>query len=274
MGNKTVNDLTALTGVASGDYALLWDVSASGTRKATITNILAVLLAQANTFTATQTVTPTTTTNGVVINMPASTTTGVPIVTQVNGVNAARFIATDSTTNLIVDARDLGNNVRGPTLTASRNTNGGAAGPAPGLLNLFRANGNPTFLWFDNSALLRLNSAAPTGSTGTPTVDITAGTVVGTQTSSLDTKNILGEVGSPEEALRAIVEAAKTLRRFTYKNESFGGEEFEGVVTDFAPRYGMDRDAAHPAGKSLNEIQLFGDLIRAVALLAQKVGLA
>lgn len=273
MGNKTVNDLAALTGVASGDYALLWDVSASGTRKATIANIIAVLLAQTNTFTATQTVTPTTTTNGVVINSPAGTTSGVPIVVQINGVNAARFIATDTVTNLYADNRNLGNNTQGPTLTAGRNTNAGAEGPAPGVVNLFRANGSPTFLWFDNSALLRLNSAAPTGSSGTPTVDITAGTVVGTQTSSLDSKNILGDVGAPEEALWAIAEAAKMLKRFEYKNGAFAGEQFEGVVTDYSPRYGMDRDAEHPFGKSLNEIQLLGDLIRAVALIAEKVGL-
>lgn len=273
MGNKTINDLTALSGVASGDFFPLWDISGSVTRKATLTNILAVLLAQANTFTATQTVTPTTTTNGLVVNMPSSTTTGVPIVIQVNGTNASRFIATDSVSNVIADSRNLGNNVQGPILTAGRNTNAGTEGPAPGLLNLFRANGNPTILWVDNSANLRLASSAPTGSTGTPTVDITTGTVVGTQTSSLDSKHVLGDVGDPAEALRAIVDASKSLVRFTYKNGAFRGEEFEGVVTDFSPRYGMDRDKEHPAGKSLNEIQLFGDLIRAVALLAERVGL-
>ena len=51
----------------------------------------------------------------------------------------------------------------------------------------------------------------------------------------------------------------------------YGGEEFSGVVVDYAARYGMDRDAAHPAGKSLNTINSTGDLLIAVNYLAGRV---
>jgi hypothetical protein len=42
------------------------------------------------------------------------------------------------------------------------------------------------------------------------------------------------------------------------------------VIVDYAPRYGMDRDPAHPAGKSLNLINVVGDLLRAVAWLIER----
>ena len=64
---------------------------------------------------------------------------------------------------------------------------------------------------------------------------------------------------------------AAAVRRFTYKNGSFGGEEFSGLVVDYAPRYGMDRDADHPAGKSLNVVTAIGDLMIAVDYLAGRV---
>lgn len=64
---------------------------------------------------------------------------------------------------------------------------------------------------------------------------------------------------------------AEAVRRFVYRSGAFGGEEFEGVVTDLAPAYGMDRDEEQPAGKSLNEIQILGDLLRMVDSLAQRV---
>lgn len=78
-----------------------------------------------------------------------------------------------------------------------------------------------------------------------------------------------------EKARRIVAErvrlGAEAVRRFVYRSGAFGGEEFEGVVTDLAPAYGMDRDEEQPAGKSLNEIQILGDLLRMVDSLAQRV---
>lgn len=61
------------------------------------------------------------------------------------------------------------------------------------------------------------------------------------------------------------------VRGFTYKSGAFQGARFEGVVVDYAPAYGMDRDTEHPAGKSLNEVNILGDLLRAVAYLTERV---
>ena len=121
------------------------------------------------------------------------------------------------------------------------------------------------------------------------------GTVVGTQTSSLDAKDVLDGLTPMEDVLAAIATGARGVRRFQYKapimraerldkngrvvkdetllvsERPWGGEEFEGVVIDYAPRYGMDADEAHPAGRSLNTITVIGDLLRAVAHLTERV---
>lgn len=153
----------------------------------------------------------------------------------------------------------------GPHITIQRNNN--ASTPAAGFLYMANRGGTGISLWFDQFGILRGNTTPPSSAN-----DL-AGAVIGSQTSSLDSKYILQNASAqPEEAIQHIVTAAKTaLRRFTYKSGAFSHEEFEGIVTDFAPRYGMDRDEQHPAGKALNEIVLFHDLIRSVEYLYEKV---
>ena len=153
----------------------------------------------------------------------------------------------------------------GPHITIHRNNN--ASTPSSGFLHMVNRSGTAIALWFDQFGILRGNTSTPTSAN-----DL-AGAVIGSQTSSLDSKYILPNASAqPEEAIQHIVTAAKkALRRFTYKSGAFSHEEFEGIVTDFAPRYGMDRDPDHPAGKSLNEIVLFHDLIRSVEYLYEKV---
>jgi hypothetical protein len=152
----------------------------------------------------------------------------------------------------------------GNTLLIERNNN--ATTPAPGAVAMRTANNNFNSIWPDDSGLLRIRSI-----TGVSNANKDTGTVVGTQTSSLDSKDVLDGVTGIDDVLAAVRAGAEAVRRFTYKSGAFGGEEFEGVVVDFAPRYGMDRDAEHPAGKSLNEIVIIGDLLRAVDHLVQRV---
>lgn len=151
----------------------------------------------------------------------------------------------------------------GARVVVGRNNN--AATPAAGAVLLYMLGGSFRYLWVDNSGNLRVHSSAATNANDT------AGTVVGTQTSSLDAKNITGSAPSADEALDHIAAAADAVRQFTYKDGSFNGEEFSGLIVDYAPRYGMDRDAKHPAGKSLNVITALGDLMIAVDYLAQRV---
>ena len=269
MSNVTIHDLAAISALVDTDEAAVWDVSAAVTRRATIAQIrgsAAVTNAQ-NVFTAQQIVSPASIgDDGVVINLPAGSVTNAALTVTNGGVTRLAMYARDAQSNLILATCDLGVDVAGPLLLVGRNSN--ATGPASGTIRFVDRSGSNLFLWSDDTGVMRVHSAAPT-----TLASDTAGTVVGTQTSMAAAKNLLGEVGDPIEAIRAIIEAAKSgLRRFTYKTGTFGNEEFAGVVTDFAPRYGMDRDESHPAGKSLNEIQLFGDLIRSVAYLAEKLG--
>lgn len=150
----------------------------------------------------------------------------------------------------------------GAYIVAQRNSN--ATTPAAGVFAM-QTKGNTLYrMWTDNSGNLRIWAGDPIS-----TAD-TSGTVVGTQTSSLDTKDVLDGVTSIDDVLAAVQRGAEAVRRFTYKSGAYNGEEFEGVVVDYAPRYGMDRDEEHPAGKSLNVIEVVGDLLRAVAWLVER----
>jgi len=152
-----------------------------------------------------------------------------------------------------------------PYMQIGRNNN--ASTPSAGWIRMTRKDGNFGDLWVDNSHVLRIGyNSAVTSSTDT------GGNVVGLQVSSLDQKDVLGESINNEQAISYIIDTAKHgLRHFRYKSGAFGGEEFDGIITDYAPRYGMDRDAAHPSGRSLNMITVINDLILAVEYLHGKV---
>lgn len=175
------------------------------------------------------------------------------------------YIQSDPSTNqLALMAFDNGTGV-GCSISLQRNNN--ASTPAAGLIYMqTRGAAQPSRrLWVDDTGLLRIHTADPTSANDT------AGTVVGAQSSSLDAKEIIGPSPSPAEALCFVAKGAEAVRAFRYKSGACNGEEFSGLVTDFAPRYGMDRDEEHPAGKSLNLINAIGDLMVAVDYLAGKV---
>jgi hypothetical protein len=151
----------------------------------------------------------------------------------------------------------------GSYVSVARNSN--ASTPAAGFIYMQPHTATTRRVWVDNSGSLRIHTADPTNANDT------AGTVVGAQTSSLDAKDITGGPLSAAAVLLHIAQAAAAVRQFVYKDGSFNGEEFSGLIVDFAPRYGMDRDAEHPAGKSLNVITALGDLMIAVDHLAQRV---
>ena len=263
MANKTINDLTTQTAIVGTDYLPYWDVSAVATRKVTPNYINLILLGQGNTFTAGQIFAPTSTSDtGFTVNMPAGTTASAYIA-RMGGTLRSLSLFSDVTGYLHITDYDYGAGAAGSYVEVGRNTN---ASNGAGFIRM-RARGSTTYrIWPDTAGQLRIHTADPTNAN-----DV-AGTVVGTQVSMADAKNLLGEVGDPREALKSIIDAAKNgLRRFNYKSGAFNNQEFEGIVTDLAPRYGLDRDEEHPTGKSLNEIQLFADLIQAVAYLAEKI---
>lgn len=163
---------------------------------------------------------------------------------------------------IVLGSGDWGNTY-GPWLNIGYNTY--ASNPRAGWIRLTRRDGVGGDIWVDASGNLRIGA-------GSTSASDTGGTVVGTQTSSLDSKIILGPSATPDAAIEHVLQAARTaLHQFRYKSGAFNDEVFQGIITDYAPRYGMDRDAAHPAGKSLNVIQLFNDLILSVEYLHNKL---
>ena len=156
----------------------------------------------------------------------------------------------------------------GARVLIGRNSN--ASTPAAATLGMRARNNTLRFLWFDNSGLLR---ASPTGVAPVDGTDTSAGGVVGDQTSNAAFKDIVGDPVSDDDALAAIIAAAETVKRFTYADERYNGQEFSGIILegDALGRYGKDATADYPAGRSLNDINLIGDLVKAVRYLAARV---
>ena len=218
------------------------------------------ILANAQSFTTTQTIAPSATNvDGLLINMPTSTANAAAIL-KYN--NVTRFTLTASADNSSIDMAAFNNGSSiGPAILIRNNSNGST--PAAGSLGLFRKGGAFDSVWVDNSGNLRIwTSNQPTSATDT------SGTVIGTQTSSLDTKDIIDEFIDNGAALRAIL--TTPLYRFRYKNNRYD-QEFVGIVTDYAPLFGMDRDKEHPAGKSLNVMTAHGLEMAAIKALAEQV---
>lgn len=151
----------------------------------------------------------------------------------------------------------------GPILFVGRNTN--ATTPAAGAIGFNDRLGTISYVWTDDANLLRIGASRPKGGSDT------TGSVVGDQTSALAAKDIIPGASTIAEIWVRIQAGADAVRRFSYKSGAYNGQEFEGVVVDYAPEYGKDRDDEFPNGKALNEINIVGDLLRAVADLSARV---
>lgn len=231
---RYIENLNSCTDPTSGDYFWIVDASASATDKDRKVDAgLFAQVAAANTFSANQVIDK---------SSPTITLSG-------SGQGMVSIGALSNGTGM------------GGLLSADRNTSGT---PAAGLVRLRDNANNWRHIWPDATGVLRIGTTQPTNAQDT------SGTVVGAQTSSLDAKYIVAGMTSIEVVLAAVQQGAEAVRRFTYKSGAYNGEEFEGVVVDYAPRYGMDCDDEHEAGKSLNLINAVGDLLRAVAWLVER----
>jgi hypothetical protein len=142
----------------------------------------------------------------------------------------------------------------GNGVVIGRNTSGGGA---PGFLGMIDKAGNRFDLWTDSTGVVR------TGTRPTETSGDTGGTVVGTQTSTRETKNIAGSFVDDTRALETILDTP--LYRFTYKSGSYSGTEFVGIVADDSPDFAMD------AGRSFNPVSAFGYTVAAFKALEARV---
>ncbi|MBK8772619.1 MAG: hypothetical protein IPM06_19640 [Rhizobiales bacterium] len=241
----------------------IYDASAGSTDKDRRVNASRfAIITEANLFTGPNNISPTgTTQKALALGAPASTSVAV-LSASYAGQERMRLEVLSNVSQLTMSPFDNGA-LAGGRILADRNTN--ASTPAAGTLGLRDKGGQTYWIWPDDSGVLRIDVNLPVNANDT------AGTVVGAQTSSLDSKDIAGEPIAIDDVLAAVRAGAEAVRRFTYKSGSFNGEEFSGVVVDYAPRYGMDRDAEHPAGKSLSVITVVGDLLMAVSNLAERV---
>ncbi len=156
--------------------------------------------------------------------------------------------------------------VPGSQLRIGNNTSGGGAA---GALWLEGKGGADNFIWADASSApgqLRISTAAPEED-GTPSD--TSGTVVGTQASSRDTKDVIGAGIAPDDALAIILHTP--IARFTYKGGSYSGTIFHGIIAEDSPEFAMDPDAAHPHGRSFNPVSAFGYTVQAFKAMQAQI---
>jgi len=233
------------------------------------TDTMAVL-ATNQTFTAAQSLIPTdVAVVPLTINMPASTSSRALRI-DYNSTEAFRFQAQAALAQFFILSRDLGNNAPGAVVQTGRNTSGGAVGPAAGTIQYITAAGNSRFTWVDAAGDVRVHSAAPTGSTGAPTVSDTAGTVVGTQTSWIELKENLQKIQNGDEMLEAILRSE--LYSYQMKEDSQRAADgskpiYTGLVITEEDRQNNAWFASNLGPQQtpvLNERNLFGYLIGAI----------
>ena len=157
--------------------------------------------------------------------------------------------------------RDLGNGVAGQVITLGRNTNATNTG-APSI-NFQKKSGTAGYVWQDNSGNMRVHTAAPTNANDT------AGTVIGTQTSTRDTKQNIEDYTDYTNALQLILDAP--LHTFRYRNEVAGYGEDSPLAK---VRIGYIADEVDPAfmwGNVIDQVSVNGILMAAVKELDIKI---
>ncbi len=163
--------------------------------------------------------------------------------------------------NAYIMDHDNGNGAAGQILFVGRNTNATATGA--GSVDFKKKSGTAGYVWQDNSGNMRIHTAAPTNANDT------AGTVIGTQTSTRETKQNIEEYTDYTNALQLILDAP--LHTFRYRNE------VEGYGTD-SPlakvRIGYIADEVDPAfmwGNVIDQVSVNGILMAAVKQLDIKI---
>lgn len=149
----------------------------------------------------------------------------------------------------------------GSLITAGRNTSGNGA---PGAFISTTKGGALYAIWADSTGVARINAGPPTETSGD-----TGGTVIGTQTSTLDTKRLIAPFRDTRRALDVVAGAA--LWRFKYKDNAYSGSEFVGVMSNTTPEVMMDPSPDHPEGRSFSPVSAFGYTAAAVAELRKQL---
>lgn len=175
-----------------------------------------------------------------------------------DGVESAAFLSTQGRPHVRVGGiASFAATGPGPLLQVGLNTNGSYAAGTLGLTSIAAAS---YYLWADATGVVRIHTSPPTAN---GSVADTAGTVLGTQTSTRASKNILGDFTSNAAALQTMLNTP--LYEFTYKSGAYNGQRFVGITTDDSPEFGMD------LGRSFNPVSAFGYTVAAVKALQAEV---
>lgn len=194
----------------------------------------------------------------------AADETGLTMLVTGAGGNRFRLYNRPSVSYLIMDSASL-TGAGGPYIAIGRNSTAGAT--APGTMRLYTGGNVMMTLWVSNNTgnLMMLANGNPTSATEN------TGTVVGSQSSHESLKENITEASPIEDVLGRIQAAAAHVHGFTYKPGCGIQEPYEGLVLkEDAPEthhYGTNRQEGMTAGQALNEVNLLGDLLRAVAHL-------
>jgi hypothetical protein len=187
----------------------------------------------------------------------AGTSGGVSV--ALNGLDVAQFLNSSSTSlgrGLYV--KDYNSSTReGATISLGRNISGTGAG---GQVAFTRLGGTIDYVWSDNTGVLRTHTTAPLSSSAGSD---TAGTVVGTQTSTRASKVIFGRETDTRRALNTLLNTP--VWRFQYKSGAYAATEFVGITTDDSPQFGMDE------GKSFNPVSAHGYTVLAIQELQKEI---
>ncbi len=261
MATKTFTALTAVTTLAAGDELVMWNASAAAARKITVANFIAnspnggvAEKGAANVFTALQTInSPAAGTRGLLINAAASATAAA-LRLAYNGATGINFNVFAALRQIEMEAFDNGA-LYGCSIYLQRNNN--ASTPGAGYVTLDDKSGTAYYVWPDDSGVMRIHTVSPINS------EDGNGTVIGTQTSTLASKNILGDGLSPADALDTIL--ATPVKRFTYKSGAYNNGEFHGIIADYSPEFAMDK------GRVFNPVSAFGYMVQSIKALTERI---
>jgi len=267
MANTKITSLTELAATpASDDVFPIVDVSdttmaGTGTTKKIQASRFSYLTAS-QTFTGVNTFENSSTTP-IIFKGSVGNTNPIFEAQYYTGTPGLQFIFNPGNVALVLPSIDNGSSYSGFLLV---NKNSNASTPSAGHIVLYSKTTGYRSLWVDDSGNLRIiGSAQPTNATDT------SGTVVGAQTSNLASKDVIEQFTDYQSALQTII--ATDLYNFTYKSGAYNGQEFTGLITDYAPTFGVDKDDEFPNGKSLNEVTAIGYCMAAIKALSEEIEL-
>lgn len=260
--------------VVEGDANLTWNGSAltvTGTGRITgNTEANGTLLVGANGTTVdakAHILSPGTTTIAQVLEMPSSNTVRA-MEFHYAGTRHIGIEIQAAKTRFDLDSQNFGDDKQGTQFFAGRNSSAGTVGPSAGCFSMAQAGGTSYEIWTDATGDLRIHSACPTGSTGSPTVSDTAGAVVGDQTSWHYKKDYVPTALTALEALERI--KALGIYDFAYKDDP-SKIPYTGLV-------GFNRDDWYLTNTDVQQTPvldtrtIIGHLVFAVQALAAQIG--